>query len=810
MTSRWVCVHGHYYQPPRENPWLDVVERQPSAHPFPDWNARITAECYRPNAAARIVDGRGQIIGIVDNYQRTSWNFGPTLLTWLERNAPDVHAALRGADAASAQRFGGHGSAIAQAHGHLIMPLASPRDQRTQVRWGLADFRHRFGRDAEGMWLPECGVDTASLEALAAEGVGFTILAPHQAARVRPPGGGWQDVGSVEPGRCYRCPLPSGRSIDLFFYDGPLARAVAFERLLVDGGRFAARLADGAASRAAQQGHADPVLRHIATDGETYGHHHRYGDMALAWALDSIDRGNIAGARLTNYGEFRAAQPPTWEVAIRDATSWSCAHGVERWRADCGCNGGAGVGWNQAWRRPLREALDWLRDRTAELTEHHGAALFGDPWAARDAYIDVLLAGADRAARDRFVVTHAPSAKSAADRVRALQLMELSRHAMAMFTSCGWFFDDLGGIETVQILQYAARVCELGEAIGGAPLEAGFVDRLAAARSNLADSGDGRAIWKRWVAPARVDLAKVVANHAAVVAVTGEEPRPVDGHEVDVHDLTRRRTGRASLAMGAARCASSATGAASELAFAVIHLGDHQLLGGVAPYPGAAAWARRVDELGAAFASADLVAVQRAIDRDFAGATFSLRTLIGRDRDAVLATVLAATERGAEATYAALYDEHAPLIRYLVANELPVPPPLALTADHVLRERLRTALDAPRPSITVVRATIAEASQVKATLDTTEIAYAAGQALHRAIAQLAIDGHDPQSLEHLARLAEIAVRMKSPVDLWDAQNAAWQIRERELPSWRQQRDPDSARRVAAFVRLTTAIKVRVG
>jgi len=804
VSARWVCVHGHFYQPPRENPWLEVVEPQPSAHPFPDWNARITAECYRPNAAARIVDRTGQIIGIVDNYARMSWNFGPTLLSWLARNAPDVHAALVAADAASAVRFGGHGSAIAQAHGHLIMPLCSPRDQRTQVRWGLADFRHRFGREAAGLWLPECAVDTASLEALAAEGVGFTILAPHQAARVRPAGGPWREVGGAEPGRCYRCPLPSGRSIDLFFYDGPLARAVAFERLLVDGGAFAARLAADDGTK------IEPLLRHLATDGETYGHHHRYGDMALAWALDSIDRGTTSGARLTNYGEFRALHPATWEVEIRDNTSWSCAHGVERWRSDCGCNGGAGVDWNQRWRRPLREALDWLRDRTGAVLDAHGPALFGDVWAARDAYVEVLL---DEGARDRFLATHAPGAASPADRVRALQLMELGRHAMAMFTSCGWFFDDLGGLETVQILQYAARVCELAEAVGGAPIEPDFVERLATARSNLEANGDGRAIWQRSVVPARVDLAKVVANHAAVVAVTGEEPAPVEGHQIEVHDLLRRRTGRASLAMGAARCAASATGAASELAFAVIHLGDHQLLGGVARYPGAAAWSQRVDELGAAFAAADLLAVQRLIDREFAGATFSLGTLIGHDRDAVLATVLAATERGVEATYAELYDEHAPLIRYLIANQLPVPSPLALTADHVLRARLRLALDAPRPSITVVRAIIAEAGQVEAKLDTAEIAYAAGLALHRAIAQLAQDAHDPQSLEHLARLGEIAVRMKSPVDLWDAQNAAWQIRERQLPGWRVaagQGSPADARRVTAFERLATAIKVRVG
>ncbi|MBK9032581.1 MAG: DUF3536 domain-containing protein [Myxococcales bacterium] len=798
MTRRWVCIHGHFYQPPRENPWLDEVERQPSAAPFPDWNARITAECYRPNAAARIVDGDGTIIDIVDNYARMSWNFGPTLLTWMARHTPDVHAALVAADRASIAASG-HGAALAQAHGHLIMPLCTPRDRQTQVRWGLADFRHRFGRDAEGMWLPECAVDTRTLEALAAEGVAFTILAPHQAARVRPPGGAWRDVDAAEPGRCYRCPLPSGRSIDLFFYDGPLARAVAFERLLTDGGALARRLVAG--------GTDDAPLRHIATDGETYGHHHRYGDMALAWALQSIARGDHAGAELTNYAAYRAAHPPTWEAAIREDTAWSCAHGVERWRADCGCNSGGRPGWNQAWRRPLRDALDWLRDRADDLLDTRGAALFHDPWAARDAYIAVLLDGATRAA---FVAEHV-RATTAADHVHALELMEMSRHAQSMYTSCGWFFDDLGGIETIQLLQYAARVCELGAAVGGVDLEAEFVDRIAAARSNDPAVGDGRELWRRAVAPARVDLAKVVANHALVVAVTGEEPREDPGvHAVTVPDLARRRVGRAALAAGVARSTEVATGATRELAFAVLHAGDHQLLGGVADFPGAATWDPLVDELTGAFDRADLLAVQRTIDRAFPGATFSLATLLPRDRDEVLAAVLAAPVQAAEAAQRAVYDEHGPLIRFLCAGGLPVPPALALAATHVLHERLCAELRAARPSVNTVRATLAEAGQVEVDLDTPELAYLAGAALHRAI-EVVDRGDGPVALERLARLAEIAARMRSPVDLWDAQNAAWRLRGAAARWLAQGRagDTDAARLHAAFLRLTRAIRVLV-
>ena len=797
--QRWVCIHGHFYQPPRENPWLDEIEPQPSAAPFPDWNARITAECYRPNAAARIVDGRGAIIDIVDNYARMSWNFGPTLLTWLARHAPDVHAALQAADRAAIAATG-HGVALAQAHGHLIMPLCTPRDRATQVRWGLADFRHRFGRDAVGMWLPECAVDTATLEALAEAGVAFTILAPHQAARVRAPGGAWQDVDGAEPGRGYRCPLPSGRSIELYFYDGPLARAVAFERLLTDGGVLARRLVDG--------GRDDAPLRHIATDGETYGHHHRYGDMALAWALASIARGDHPGASLTTYEAFRATHPPTWEVAIRDNTSWSCAHGVERWRSDCGCNSGGRPGWRQAWRQPLRAALDRLRGRADALLDGVGATLFHDAWAARDAYLDVLLVGDD--AIERFLAAHA---RPGADRVRALELMELSRHAMAMYTSCGWFFDDLGGLETVQILRYAARVCELGEALGGAPLEDEFVEALAAARSNDAATGDGRALWKREVITARVDPAKLLASHAVVVAVTGHEPPPpAAGPVVTTLELTRRRVGRAALAAGRARVAAAITGASRELAFAVLHLGDHQVLGGVCATPDAAAWSAQVDELFAAFAMADLLAVQRAIDRGFVGATFSLATLLPRDRDAVLATVLATPVAAAAAGHEAIYDEHAPVIRFLVASKLPVPEAFALAARQVLHTRLCRELRAERPQVDAVRAVLAEAGQVAVDLDTPELAYLAGAALHRAIEQAA-HGDGAVGLERLAKLAELAVAMRSPVDLWDAQNATWRLARDEAPKWRAAAaagDDEAARHHVAFLRLARAIRVAVG
>ncbi len=382
----YICIHNHFYQPPRENPWLEAVELQDSAYPYHDWNERITAECYAPNGASRILDAENRIRQIVNNYGATSFNFGPTLLSWLRSSAPQVYQLILDADRQSQERFSGHGSAIAQAYNHMILPLANSRDKSTQILWGIQDFQHRFGRKPEGMWLPETAVDLESLDLMAQQGIKFTILAPRQAARVRRIGGRtWNDVQGekIDPTRAYRCRLSGRRSIALFFYDGPISRAVAFEGVLDNGERLAERLL-GAFSESRDW----PELVHIATDGETYGHHHAHGEMALSYALDHIESKQLA--EITNYGEFLERHPPTHDVEIIENSSWSCIHGIERWKSDCGCNSGR-QGWNQAWRAPLRQALDGLRDGVTQCFEARGGELFKDPWAARNDYIQVVL-----------------------------------------------------------------------------------------------------------------------------------------------------------------------------------------------------------------------------------------------------------------------------------------------------------------------------------------------------------------------------------------------------------------------------------
>src|SRR6201998_1032321 len=391
VIMRYLCIHGHFYQPPRENPFLEAIELQDSAYPYHDWNERVSAECYAPNATSRILDGEQRIVELVNNYARISFNFGPTLLSWIEQKAPKVYEALREADNSSRERCSGHGSALAQAYNHMIMPLANCRDKVTQVKWGLRDFEYRFGRMPEGMWLPETAVDAETLDVLAANGIKFTVLAPRQAKRIRKRGSrSWQDVSGdrVDPSRAYLAQLPSKRTITVFFYDGPISQGVAFERLLDNGQRFADRLMSGFSDARTW-----PQLVHIATDGESYGHHHRFGEMALSYALHHIETNKLA--QLTNYGEFLKRHPADHFADIVNNSSWSCVHGVERWRSNCGCNSGGHAGWNQEWRAPLRAALDWLRDELPPVFEKEAAALLRDPWAARNDYADVILNRAD-------------------------------------------------------------------------------------------------------------------------------------------------------------------------------------------------------------------------------------------------------------------------------------------------------------------------------------------------------------------------------------------------------------------------------
>jgi alpha-amylase/alpha-mannosidase (GH57 family) len=552
---RRVCVHGHFYQPPREDPWRETVEREPSADPYHDWNERVTAECYAPNAAAKILGDDGLVDRIVNNYAWISFDVGPTLMSWLERERRHVYEAILEADRESLGRFDGHGGAVAQAYSHLILPLANSRDMRTQVVWGVRDFERRFDRRPEGMWLPETAVDEETLEVLASEGLRFTLLAPHQARRVRRlTGGEWREVagGAIDPTVPYLVRLPRGGEIAVFFYDAAISHDIAFGGLLASGEAFAQRLVG--AFRPERDG---PQLVHVATDGESYGHHHRFGEMGLAYALGLLRRS--ARAQLTTYGAFLERFPPAEEVEIAGNTSWSCPHGVERWRADCGCKTGGESRWSQAWRRPLREALDSLSDRLSAFYEQAGGAVFRDPWAARNAAID-LVADPSRENQEKFFSEQGLPPFDGAKLARALALVEMERQAMLMLTSCGWFFSDLAGVETIQDLRHAARAIDLAETLGERGIEEGFLLDLARARSNQAEEGNGRQIYERHVRPHRCGAAEVTGA-TAMAALLGGEGRTVSvAHEVDLRVVTDEGAGRGHSQTGTASVRARRTG----------------------------------------------------------------------------------------------------------------------------------------------------------------------------------------------------------------------------------------------------------
>jgi len=488
--TSYVCIHGHWYQPPRENPFTGEVGDQPTAAPYANWNERITAECYAPNTRAEILGEDGSVRRRLNNYEWVSSDWGPTLLDWLDEHEPDTYQRIIAADAASMERFGGHGTAVAHPYNHTILPLSNRRDKWTQIVWGIADFRHRFGREPEGMWLPETAVDLESLELMADAGVRYTILSPYQAASVLD-GGEWTDVvgGSVDTRTPYTVQLFGGKSIDIFFYNGPLSQEIAFNGVLEDGSILAKRLI-----QALGESNGEARLSHVATDGETYGHHHRHGEMALARAVEDLEEDPTV--ELTNYAAFLAEHPPSRVVRIIEGTSWSCAHGVDRWRSDCGCHTGQHQDWNQQWRSHLRGALDYLRDELIDDFESQGATVLVDPWAARDGYIEVILGRSP----EEFLDEHIHEGLSEGQRRLAIDLLEIQHRAMLMYTSCGWFFDDISGLEAVFVLRQAGRVIDLARRALDEDLEGGFLEILAEARSNV-DGRTGADIYRESVIP---------------------------------------------------------------------------------------------------------------------------------------------------------------------------------------------------------------------------------------------------------------------------------------------------------------------
>ena len=809
MNDRFLCVHAHFYQPPRENPWLEAVEVQDSAYPYHDWNERVTAECYAPNAACRILDGEGRITEITNNYAKISFNFGPTLLAWIEEKAPDVYAAVLAADQLSRDQHHGHGSAISQAYNHIILPLANTRDRHTQVVWGIRDFEHRFGRSPEGMWLPEAAVNLDSLEALAFNGIKFTILSPYSAHMVRQIGAEeWSDVsgGQIDPSTAYRVELPSGKNISVFFYDGPVSRGIAFENILENGERFANRLI-GIFSDSRDW----PQLAHIATDGETYGHHKPHGDMALAYALRFIEEKKLA--ILTNYSEFLEQHPPAHEARIFDNSSWSCAHGVERWRSNCGCNSGMHPGWNQSWRAPLREAMDWLRDTLIPIYEEQGRQVFQDPWKARDEYIRVIL---DRSPKNICDFLHHVAGRdpSPEEKLRALKLLELQRHAMLMYTSCGWFFDELSGLETVQAIQYAARAVQLASQLtGNANLESEFVERLARAKSNIPENQDGKRVYEQFVKPVMLDL-KGVGAHFAVSSLFSEAgpDQHTYCYTISRQDFRMLSSGKTRLVMGRAHISSDITTESANISFGVVHLGDHNITGGVREFAGDKEYQATLTEITGAFERGDFAELVRVVDKSYGSGAYTLKFLFRDEQRKIVGQILDSALEEAEHVYRQLYENRAPLMRFVTALGMPPIRRFQVAAEFTLNSDILKTVESDNLNLQQMQTLLDEAKRTGVPLDGTTLEFAIRKKMEAIAERFLANPSDLGLLRTFDSAAGVARLAPFTIQYWKVQNIYFHIMRNVYPRIRDdklQPSNDSEKWLGLFRSLGEKLSIRV-
>lgn len=681
----FLTIHGHFYQPPRENPWLEAIELQDSALPFHDWNERINKECYNPNSISKIVDNRNRILDVVNNYEHMSFNFGPTLLSWMEHFAPLTYERIIKADIESVSEHSGHGNAMAQVYNHIIMPLANENDKQTQIKWGIRDFEYRFGRKPEGMWLAETAVDDETLKFLEENGIKFTVLSPYQALKFRQEGDkDWQDVswGNIDPARSYRYYIKSapGKFIDLFFYDGAISRSVAFDELLKDGNKFIKRLKEGISDCRDY-----PQLINIATDGESYGHHTKFGDMALSYVLKI--RAKDEGFKITNYAEYLDKYRSNCEVDIKQASSWSCFHGVGRWKEDCGCSTGGHPGWNQKWRKPLRDALDYLRDELIVVFENEGQKYFDNVWNVRNKYINVILDRNEMNVK-KFQQGNFKPDLTDDDKVHAMELLEIQRQAMLMYTSCGWFFSEISGIETVQIMKYAARAMQLAARFTSKNLEEKFLEILSQAKSNIPEFGTGKDIFERFVKPSIITVKQI----ATLWALSSLYQDFEDEENVYCYTITRKaykkvQKNSSTFIVGHIEIQSKITLQKSNVMFALMQYAGGDFHCTIKEYSDDAEFNRIKNDLIKIYTMNTLTEIIRALDEYFGKEYFTLKDIFIEERRKILQILLKGKLEKFSQTYQEMYDEGKGSIYHLQGLGLSIPDEFKISAEYALSHK---------------------------------------------------------------------------------------------------------------------------
>jgi alpha-amylase/alpha-mannosidase (GH57 family) len=832
--GRFICIHGHFYQPPRENPWIEEVEIEDSAFPYHDWNARITAECYAPNTASRILDTKKSIVDIVNNYASISFNFGPTLLMWLEQNNPKVYSAILDADKESMKQFSGHGSALAQVYNHIIMPLASSRDKRTQVIWGIQDFRHRFGRAPEGMWLAETAVDLETLEILADQGILFTILSPSQASRIKKPGEtGWTPVRTetLDCSMPYLCQLSGSKRIAIFFFESSISQELAFGRLLENGGVFASRMME----YFSRTGNESGILS-IAADGETFGHHHRFADMALAYALYDIRKNRPA--TITIFGEYLAGHPPTHQVEIRENTSWSCPHGIERWRSNCGCctrgtsvrdtevhprrrsaaRGTASappetcdLHGNQEWRSPLREAMDRLRGELSRIFETTAGAYLTDPWVARDEYIAVIL---DRSqeSREQFFARHATRPLSYDEKRDTLKLLEMERNAMLMFTSCGWFFDDISGIESIQVMKYACRAMQLAQEVAGTNLEPEFLNALTRVKSNNPDHNDGATIYLNYVRTSMIDLNRIVFNYTLSRMVTDSPELGTIRHYTKIDESFEKvQSGELKLMSGELSLRSEITCKQKRLECAVIHLGNYDFMGGVREYSGDDALHRMQERLRTALHEGDSSRLIAIMDQEFGTSTYSLWHLFKDARRHIVSLLLESTLTDLESTFRQIYRQHITLIHAMREIQVPVPEVFEEPVEYILNRDLNKALIGESVDLPHIRHLVSEMTRGQFAPERKTLGYTASKLFTSLTRKMNSVPDDIRAMQEIVDLFTILAPLSLEYELWECQNDYFHTGKKQAALMQQNAGKGDAQAVlwtTAFRQLGSFLGVR--
>lgn len=686
--KKYFCIHGHFYQPPRENPGLEEVELQDSAYPFHDWNERVTAECYAANAAARIQDGGGHIFKIVNNYQNMSFDFGPTLLIWLERHRKDVYDKILEADRISCREHHGHGNAVAQIYNHIIMPLAPRHDKETEIIWGIRDFESRFKRKPEGMWLSETAVDEETLEVLAEQGIRFTILSPYQASRVRTIGKKeWTDVsgGRVDPTQSYRCFLKSGKSIDLFFYDGPISFSIAFDDSLWNGEALVGKIMGGYS-----KDRSWAELVHAATDGESYGHHRKFGEMTLAYALHKLEEN--PEIQLTNYAEYLELHPPVCEVEIFQETAWSCAHGVGRWKEDCSCRLNQGAGWNQKWRKPLREAMDWLKTKADDFYMLAIPDLLKKPWHARNDYIDLIIHPSEDTRRS-FFDTHAARDLTHDQKVKVLKLLEIQRNGLLMFTSCGWFFDDVSGLEATQILNYADRVIQLMQEMGK-DHEKEYLELLSKAKSNVPEWGKGDQIYLHAVRPSRVTFERMATQWmlSHLFGDDDQEGKIYSFHGEALYEEKEIR-GNASLFFAELQLSSLITLEHKDLGCLLFHAGGPDFHCIIQPLEDLSRESSFKQKLFEKLRSGLASEIPQLVSAKYGEVSFTLKDVFLDERRKILSLVTSENSAVLERALRGFYNANVNMMRSFVEEDIALPKGYSLVLEYLLSRDLQRAVD---------------------------------------------------------------------------------------------------------------------